>query len=242
MSRYLLLGVCYLMGALSPLLIPIGSNFEYEYVLISSYILLILVPLSGFLVSKKSHPSQSTEFSFLMSFELLWIILLGPILFAMPGVYSYMTKRCLCSYSGFWFWMVLQWYPSWLFAHALHHLILRGRQLGSHWLKLLLGFFLCYAAMLAHIGYVIWFNPQKRIISPLTGFIHGAIYDDFIAVDEGVVYTRLSHILLALFLLGLAWLRRKSLSLVVTVFLLSLWGMTSYYASMYPSTQNGKSA
>lgn len=242
MWRYLILSVCYLIGTISPALFLIGSNFEYEYVLTSSYILLILVPLAGLFVSKKIPSSHTTDFPFLTSFELLWIILLGPLLCVLPGIYSFATQKCLCSYPGFWFWMVLQWYPSWIFAHALHHLILRGRQLGFHSFKLLLGMFFCYITILAYIGYVIWFNPQKRIASLLAGFIHGAIYDDFIAVDEGIVFTRLSHLLLAFSLLSIAWLKRRSSSVLITVFFLSLWSMTSYYAGMYPSTQNGKEA
>ncbi len=239
MWRYLFLCPIYLLASSLPLLIPVGTNFEYEYVLLSSYAILVLVPIAGLLIPRKQLISRLPEFTFPTSFELLWILILGPLVGLMPAIYGFWIHKCPCSESGFWFWIVLLWYPSWVLAHAFQHLIIRAQILKFNRAILVIGLFLSYLGLISLVAVVIWFNPQKHAVNLLAGFLHGPIYDDFIAVDDGIVLARLSHLLLALTLLFLAWLRKSFFSVFILLLLSVSWIGTSIVASRYPSVSVG---
>jgi hypothetical protein len=49
---------------------------------------------------------------------------------------------------------------------------------------------------------MLWLMPQKRGTFLLAGFIHGAIYDNWIPLDPGVVWARAAHACFGLSIFG----------------------------------------
>jgi hypothetical protein len=81
--------------------------------------------------------------------------------------------------------------------------------------------------------------PQKRAIHFLWGFIHGPIYDDWIAVDRGIFLVRLSHLIVGLGLLAFSLVRLRYVT-ILSLTVLFLGAFTLNQMSLrYPSVQNG---
>ena len=185
MWRYLFLVPAYLLATSLPLVSQVGANLEYEYALLASYLGLVLLPAVALLLPARRLPMEDGQFSIGASFEVFWILFISPLFGLLPGAYAYAMKLCPCSASGFGFWMLVLWYPSWVLAHAVHHGILRFRCRGLPPWKIAAGWMIAYGAMVSVAMIELWVFPQKRIVNLLIGFIHGPIYDDWIAVDHG---------------------------------------------------------
>ena len=240
MRRYLALLPIYLLAAVLPLALHIAANFEYEYALLSAYCALLLIPLAGVLVPRSILPFEDGKYSPPYAFEFLWILLISPIFGLIPGAFMFATKACKCSAPGYGFWMLIVWYPSWVLAHAFLNGILRLRCRGWGRIAVTSALLCVYLALVIHAAALIWLAPQKHLLHLFTGFWHGPIYDSFIAVDTGIVLTRVSHLLAALLLLSVIWLRKSVFSILVVAGFTALWLYTAQTAGDYASTQNSK--
>lgn len=238
MWRYLLLLPVYFLTTALPLATSVGANLEYEYALLVSLAALVLIPLAAIVMPKAALPVEGGAYSLNFGFEVFWIALIGPALaLALPAA-AYLTKLCPCSAPGFAFWMALLAYPAWILAHAGHAAILRSRVAGWSRTSLFSGLVIGYLTTLAMALLVLWRHPQKRLVHLLLGFLHGPVYDDWIAVDGGIILARASHLFLGLLLLVLAWYRRKASIFAALLALTMLWAVSGSLAMNYYSTRN----
>ncbi len=196
LSPPLLLVFCPFLASLIPLFIPIARNFEYEYATLSAYLLLILHALSALIARIDKGPLFDRRQAAAMA--------LGLALSLLPAALAFQTQLCRCSEKDYWIWWAIQIVPhlfwSWLSFFTILKLRRESwsrRRALSLWLCILIG-------LLLHLGSHLWLEPQKRVTHLLAGFIHGAIYDNWIPLDAGILYTRASHALLGL--AGLIWL------------------------------------
>lgn len=222
------------MGAL-PLALPSGRNLEYEYALLVSLLSVLLLPYAS-LIYEKAPEGRRQRLLYL-----LWLFLFGPVLVLIPGTLMFLTRQCPCSSEEFRFWMLLQWYPSWLLGGGLAQVLLKVR--GTYKLTKIRAA-LVYACILAifilSLAATLWFLPQKRITHFLVGFIHGPIYDEWIPIDHGIVWQRTAHVFLATTLLALAWWRRRWLQTCGLILSVILFACLTHKAARFPSVQNGK--
>lgn len=235
----------YLFVTAVPLAGNIGANLEYEYALMVGWLALLVLPLFAVLIPEQFLPKTDGRFYVAPAVEILWILLLGPVIALLSPAYMFWSGLCPCSRMGFGFWSMTLALPAWVLAHALMWGVLRARVQGvSRWKS-----FACWLAMICILivfdGGRLWFSPQKRLLSFFTGFLHGPIYDDWIIVDHGIMLARLSHLLLATALLVMVWMqksaRQRNLWAAVVV-LLGAWIGAGLAASSYPSTTLGKPA
>lgn len=222
------------MGAL-PLLLPSGRNLEYEYALLVSLLSVLLLPYSS-LIQGRIPEGRRPRLIYL-----LWLFIIGPILVVIPGALMFLFRACPCSPDEFRFWMVVQWYPSWLLGGALAQVLLKVRR--TYELSKIRAA-LVYACILAlfilSLAAILWFLPQKRVTHFLVGFIHGPIYDEWIPVDDGIILQRVAHLFLATTLISLAWWRRRWLQTTGLMISMLLFIGFSHKASQFPSVQNGQ--
>lgn len=231
------LGTCLLvllgplLAALIPLILPMAQNFEYEYATLNAYLALIFIPLLALWL-----PTHLT---------LAWRsgrLLLSLAINFLPGFLAFGLKLCPCAQGEMQSFWLLQTLPHLILAEAAaawietaqhqgykrKHIVLFGTLLG-------LMFLLQWAAML-------WFSPQKRSTHLVTGFIHGAIYDNWIPLDPGIAWARFSHALLGI---GL-WLLASSLTMRPKRFwaglLLGLAAGALAWAKTFPSQSHGLEA
>lgn len=176
----------FFLGAI-PLALPSARNLEYEYSLILGNLAIIILPLAGLFFSESK---ASRDFGWHNFFAMLSC----PVLMTIPGLIFFRLGLCGCSEPGFFFWMIVQVYPAALLGVGGFMLICQRRKEGAS-VKIVLG---VISVLIVMSMLVLWFFPQKRIISPALGFLHGPIYDRWIPVDSGVVFARLCDGLLGL--------------------------------------------
>jgi hypothetical protein len=238
--RSLFLIPAYLLSAALPLAAPALANLEYEYALVASYLALLLIPAVAFVLPAKHLPVEDGAFKVSAPLELLWAFVLSPLIGVASGAYLFKAGICDCSRTGFAFWMVFLWYPAWILAHAVFHAVLRARVAGRPRRVAFATTAFAYAALTIGVAVTLWVDPQKRVVNLLLGFLHGPVYDDWIAVDMGLVLARSAHLILALALMLAAWWRRSAVMIATMAAVLVAWGATSYLAGRYQSTRNGK--
>lgn len=232
----------YLLATALPLAGAAFANLEYEYALFASYLALLLIPAAAFVIPLRHLPGEDGQYRPNVALEVFWTFLISPAIALLSGLYMFATGLCTCSETGFAFWMALLWYPAWILAHAIHHGIARARVVGIRRRKVLATVVASYGALLSVVALKMWFAPQKRIVDLLTGFLHGPIYDDWIAVDNGIVLARSAHLALAVTLLCLAWWRRRTVNTVMVALFATIWLVVGLIAGNFQSTRNGKDA
>ncbi|MEN9835186.1 MAG: hypothetical protein RL011_1379 [Pseudomonadota bacterium] len=242
MARYLALLTAYLLQAALPLVLPVARNFEYEYVLLSGYAALILLPLVGLILPLRLLPNEDGRYTPSVSFDFFWTLVLSPLIGVAAIAALYWWSRCLCSGPGLAFWLAFIWYPAWVLAHALMYGILSLRSRGFSRLAVFGAWVLGYLLLTVEASATLWYGPPKRLQHLLTGFWHGPIYDAFIAVDPGMVLKQVAFLLAAIFLLEAALMKRSFISALCQGVTLALLGLVGYQAASYPSTQNTKAA
>ena len=232
----------YLFLTALPLASSIGANLEYEYALMVGWLVVVLLPFAAILMPTQFLPRSDGRFYAAPALELFWIFLVGPIVALLSPLYMFFAGLCPCSETGFGFWMVMMVLPAWVLGHAMFWGGMRLRVHGISRIHLGLILVVMVIAMVLFDGLSLWFNPQKRLISLFSGFLHGPIYDDWIAVDDGITYVRLSHLLLATMLLLIVWWQGQK-ALIVSAITLGLgWFSAGIMAAKYPSTSMGKPA
>ena len=127
----------YLVIGLTPLLTQVGRNLEYEYALLTTWLTLATLPLLGLRSSRTTEESKPVisfvhplPFSRSIPLILAWIFLV-PVIFTMgPGTLLLWSQLCLCSPAGFYFWMIILWYPTLILAQAAAFAMARLRTRG----------------------------------------------------------------------------------------------------------------
>jgi hypothetical protein len=199
------LAVVYLLASSIPLLSGIGQNIEYEYALMVAMLLAVAIPAVALLIPGEYFVGESGEYAVDIFDESLWIFVASPIICAVPAIFAYTLQLCACSGSGSVFWIVVFLMPMLCFAHAVHHAVLCFRVRGFGFWILVLALLLLFGFLTVSAVVQFWIFPQVRVHHLLFGFLHGPIYDLWIPVDEGIVWSRLSHFLFALSLLLFVW-------------------------------------
>ncbi len=225
-----LLGIGSLLAALLPLVLPLARNFEYEYTSLLGYGALLGFSVLGFVSAKDSTPRLIESVG-----ACLGVLLLA----ALPGALAFSLRLCPCSVSEFWFWWFVQSVPHLCLGLAVFWGLQVARKRGlsrGHCLLLLL---ILIALLSLHLAATLWFFPQKRITHLLSGFVHGAIYDTWIPLDAGVIWTRAAHTLVALALLGLSLRAKKSSLLAWTLPLLLAAAFCLVRGQSFPSQSHG---
>jgi hypothetical protein len=202
------------------LLSPVGANLEYEYALMAAYAMLLAVPLAGLVMPRAILPVDgSGAFQPRVAFDVLWVLLATPLFGLLPGVSMFLYGACPCSKTGYLFWMGVLWFPTSVLAHALLAGVMRARVQAAKRSAILVTLAVVYAASALSVGISLWVHPQKRIVDFFAGFLHGPIYDDWIAFDLGLMLARSAHLALALGLILLASItRRTRITMIATAF------------------------
>ncbi len=219
-----------LASSLAPLLLPIARNLEYEYATLNAYLLLLLLPVGLYLLPDQSAPKPWTA---------LKTLLLAAVLSFVPPFLMFRFGGCRCSEQGYWFWWVIQVLPHLVLAHGVAWYMLKAR--ADRRRNVLAVYFVIMGVLLFEMAWILWAMPQKRITHLVAGFIHGAIYDNFIGVDDGIVWTRAGHLMVGLIFVSLAlFVRRTKWALAASALAMSL--VFSFVASHYASTAHGLAA
>jgi hypothetical protein len=239
---YLWLTASYLASASFPLLSPVARNLEYEYALMAGQFVIFLVPIVAFLIPRENIPEKNGQYTVATAFDTLWIMLVAPAVFLLVPLLFYLIEFCPCSTSGTLFWTAVQVLPNLIIAHAVYHGILWARSNGYQRHKIGAFILIVYAVLILIALATMWFAPQKRVVSMLMGFLHGPVYDAWIAVDNGIVAARVAHIFVAFALMSLFrhvshWARFGT-----AVVFTALASATYVYAVSQPSMGNSAGA
>lgn len=216
------------LAALLPLVWPIARNFEYEYASLNAYLALALLPL--FALSLGSWlPTSRWPLAVIAVFALNYAL----------GFAAFHSLACPCSageFSSFW---LLQTAPHLMLGLGIGSFIHRYRQLGHSRRRLLLVFGCGMLLLGLQLAATLWFYPQKRSTHLLAGFLHGAIYDNWIPLDPGIAWTRLAQGLLAAGWLAFAQ-SKTALQRQVLCSLLLVSSLACYWRGhAWPSQQHG---
>jgi hypothetical protein len=223
-----------LLAGLLPLLLPGGWNFEYEYSLYAAWFEVLLWVTARVLVKGDPWRNRPVFLFHLLTFY-------APLISLIPGVLIFVTQSCACNPIGYLMWWGLLWAPARSVGFILF--TVSGSFLSKRTvLKRMLWCFAAYAFMWFLLGLSLWVFPQKRLVHAFFGFLHGPIYDAYIALDTGVVLRRTSLIALSVGVLCFYYIKdvynRRCLSLAFfMVFLAMVLG-----SGRYTSTQVGHQA
>lgn len=221
----------FLLG-LAGLFTPLGSNLEYEYVLILSVLTILLIPALVYGWPFSPAPTLRTLPRRIIP-EACLVVGLVPVMAMSPGLLALSLQYCACGPQEFLFWMAVQWLPAWFVSYGFWAVFNDWRENGLTRRRLLLAHGFLLSLLLVQLAMTLWFLPQKRITHVLAGFLHGPIYDTWIPVDAGILWLRLSHLTLGLTLWfwvvgrrgfrGMRWMALGSLGVT---FLLHSMGQT----------------
>lgn len=197
---------------------PPARNLEYEYAIATAWAVTFACIICG--IFAPITWLQTKEKWNTLDFVLLAGL---PLVAYLPGSFMFAVNLCPCSGPGYYFWMTLMVLPGGWLGIGLMLWIGRSRMSRSRIVRWGVSAFPFGLALVA--AGLMWFFPQKRITSVLLGFLHGPIYDRWIAVDEGVVWSRIGHALIGLILIAVAggiikrgqWLYRVALMVAFAV-------------------------
>ncbi len=202
--------------ALLPLLWPPARQLEYEYALLTAWMLValatVLPPLAPDLIARYFQP---------VSFPGIVALNAGLLI---PGIFLFASGQCACGREGFLFWMVTQAFVAGLIACAI--LSYSVRCSARRYTPILV---VTTVTIVTLAG--LWFFPQKRVTSVFLGFLHGPVYDRWIGVDAGVALARLSHGMAAVAILLACRGRSKALTLITANTAAVLWIGSFYWGS-----------
>lgn len=230
----------------SPLAFFFGKNFEYEYATFLSWAVLLVLPIFASVVPatlinrlfEAKLPTVPGAWQFRHNAK-LWFaaLILGPLCLHFAGLGAFFSGQCRCSQSGYFFWMALQVWPSYFLGLAIHGVILYRRQRSSTGRSYVSKVCAFIAASTALAAALLWFFPQKRLVSFAFGFLHGPIYDEWIPVDQGVVVARFAVALFALAFwiigrrFGLKGSPISKTGVLIGAAAFSLWVSSFFYAT-----------
>jgi len=225
-----------LVSASLPFLLDEAKNLEFEYVFLTSIIAPVMFVVASVILPTKYILLPKRAF-----FDVILALVVLPVVVLIPAWARFISGSCNCSINGFHFWVVIQLLPSLVMALGLFRLVsrLRTRFFMTRWHVsrwLLVGMVLLLIANAA----VLWFMPQKRLVSMILGFVHGPIYDEWIAVDYGVILARLFHLLFWFALIVVLMPVQRWYRGIVLVVLAVSSGVVIFASAEWPSVKNGK--
>ena len=250
---YILAPLLFLIVGLLPLVTNVGRNLEYEYALLTSWLTLAFVPWMG-IFSRRDSKRSSIDFTaalppvvFNSTPLLLGWIFLVPLIFTVgPGTVLLWTKTCLCSPSGFYFWMAILWYPTAILAQAIAFGVAKLKARGWSLVRLLAFWIIALGLITIVTIAQLWLFPQKRLLQLGVGFLHGPIYDQMIYFDHSLAAIRLAHLLIAVALFAWQFRQRHlgwTVSLLVSLSAAAIITYSYHYGSARStSVQQGFSA
>lgn len=164
-----------------------GSNLEYEYSLLASWLILVTVPLYKGMVA--TRPLFSSQFLILCAASIL--------LTYIPGSIMFLGDICKCSDRG------------WLFWHSFHIplAVMTGHVLGdfatlvqSKYSRRVSVSALCVFILfqLFLIIFATYGQGMAKAHGFFYGFLHGPIYDKLIIVDNGTLRLQYLYILIGI--------------------------------------------
>ncbi|MBP9706725.1 MAG: hypothetical protein KBD78_03720 [Oligoflexales bacterium] len=210
--RVLLIIFC----ACAPLSFQVSRNFEYEYSLILSYVLILFFPPIDAYILRRNSGSLAAK-------NLCWFFF-GLILLALPSIAAFFFDACHCSQTGFLFWYILLVPTAWLLALFLTTYYQAKLQKTSSFKKIVLIHLVLNLFVFISLLALIYVFPQKRINGLFYGFLHGPIYDYLIEVDTEIVAARCIYFLYAALLLFIVTKKKeltiKSIALLFFVLIL----------------------
>ncbi len=221
-----------LLAAVLPLLLPLARNFEYEYTSLNAYLALILLPLLA--LRKAAEPKTHKH--------LIIMVLLVLLINLLPGLVAFGLRLCPCAPGEFFTFWALQTLPHILWGLALAQWLKTMQSAGWRNSRIAMIFGVVLLTLLLHLAMTLWFSPQKRATHLLAGFIHGAIYDSWIPLDPGIIWSRSAHGLLALSLLAFTRLLPRSRGRVFAGMFLTGFLYCSFRAYPWPSQSHGLQA
>lgn len=240
LRRYILSHTCLtVLIALSPNMSTIGSRFEYEAVMMVTILSLVAIPFLFLL--------PSTRITLLQGFctwnkykkLLTWHTIVAPIMLIIITFLSMRISNCQCGTNSFFFWIIIQWFPAWIIVHGILYMLAFLYERGTTRKQILAVIFTLYTSTIIHISVSIWLDPQKRLTHPIMGFAHGFFYDQYIAMDEGIVIRRLAHLMIGLLLLITPYFFRNRKSKILIYLTFTSFISFTYYSSTYPSQFHG---
>ncbi len=237
---YVWLGFGYLLAASLPLSFAVGRNLEYEYALISAGLVILLPMLIGLLLPRENIPEQNLRYRVAVAFDTIWFLILGPAIFLMVPSLFYLIDFCPCSANGTAFWSALQVWPAIAIGHAFFHGILYARTQGFLRRRIAVFLLISSLALILSALLLVWFTPQKRVVSILLGFIHGPIYDDWINVDDAIVAMRAGHLLVAMAIMSLFRHQNQILRFGMAILFAVLAASVTTWTSNQPSVANSE--
>lgn len=218
-------------SALLPLLSTPGSNLEYEYSLLVSYLFLIIYPASRIFI----------PFRPLIPIQHVLVIVATVLLSYLPGAIIFLLECGKCSDKGWFFWHTFHIIPIFIATFTLSDFYIYISKKTSKKVGIFLHslFLLSQLMLVAHGTY---FNGMAKTHGFFYGFLHGPIYDKLILVDNGTIRTQYFYFIIAIaMMLGSLSIRsaRKSkknlysslaafLCFISTIF---LWNGSNYYSS-----------
>ena len=192
-KTFKLLSLAILGVSISLLAWPTARNLEYEFAVVLSWILVIILPLLGlfFVTNFAVINKDMSAFAAVLAMPLLALI---------PGWIMFRFGLCDCVEMGFLFWAAILVLPAGWLGLAGFLWVQRLRPVSRLYLVAAFAPFVVSFFYLA----LLWFMPQKRVTSITLGFIHGPIYDRWIPVDSAVLSARFAHSLLGIALIAVA--------------------------------------
>jgi hypothetical protein len=238
--RHFFLTLLMLLLAAVPLVSPVGRNLEYEYAFLLSILILTALPAMALLpvLRCSSLICQNPRLLLVDAMKLFALILAAA---AAPALISFAAGTCRCSPPEFWLFFLLQGTPSLLLALFLHYLfscLINSRTLRP--LRCLMLFIALNAGAIGINLFMLWTEPQKRLISLVYGYMHGPIYDAWLPLDSLLMAARAVAALLFLLLFaGLAFRNHLKASRLVTRLILVTLGI-NFFLGQQPSLSNDK--
>lgn len=238
MKRYCVMIAALLAGlSFVPLTQSFGINLEYEYATFLGWLVLVALPLVAMIVPLSSIQTLFSpqlpalpgrwRYARILTSAMMGLVVL-PLCLFVAGLGGFASGQCKCSGSGYVFWMLIQVLPAYYLGMSFFVLILRSRHMrSSRAISLKVTGVVVVLAILA-LGGLLWFFPQKRLVSVFLGFLHGPIYDEWIPVDHGVVLSRLA---IVIFAIGLIFLSRRQIYRVAFFVSLVVWCSSWFYDS-----------
>jgi hypothetical protein len=193
--------------AFSPTIFFFGRNFEYEYALFLSWMIVLVIPTIALIIPNMILPNSGvgelppTPTRSVLGKQTRGMLLYGvllPLVLFFTGYVSFSNGTCQCSLNGYLFWMTILVLPSYLLALSIHFLLFHLARSGVPRIKLFGRYAALVVLQLTLLAAILWFFPQKRSVSLFFGFLHGPVYDAWIHVDYGVILSRVGVVFFAL--------------------------------------------
>ncbi|MFK7825360.1 MAG: hypothetical protein AB8G05_14490 [Oligoflexales bacterium] len=240
MRLFYILIAAFLILSILPLFAKVGQNLEYEYSLIFSWLVLIIIPLGILFLPKRYLYDAHHKLLILDKPE--WYaglyIIICLVISLLIGWSQFLLGSCRCTPSEFWLWYGLNSIPAVILSLLLCLVLINWGVKYSR--KKMIGLLSAFYLMsFLDLFFWLWFFPQKRISHFVFGFLHGPIYDRYIPVDMGIIFIRSAHLFLSLGLffaiISAYYSKKKVLSLI----LLSCYFLSAWYSSQYSSVGHG---